>query len=484
MGKNILLLILLCLSIAIHAQDSSLAKWSFPTGGKVLSHPVIDENVVYFGSDDKSFYAVDIGTGKKLWQYTTRYMIRGKAQIRKEALYVISGNDVHALDKESGKEIWSFRNANGSGADPIDYWDYHTGAPIIDGSTLYAGLGDGYVYGFDTASGKITSKFATMDTVPVRSGLLIENSILYFGDWNGKVYAYDLKDGRQMWVYSTFTERPYPTFGAVNTQPVIHQDLLIFGGRNPELQVISKKTGRKIWSYTEKEGGWISGDPLVAGDTLYIGGSDNHEMFAFNVFSGERYWTYKFLYNNFSRPLAYKDLLLFTIGDAYTVYGNGSGRGYVYALNRSDGRLKNMAVIAGNTHTNPVLHGGTLLIGSEDTKMYAIDKDAWLGTAFRPEAIGYDAIDIINMQPNPFSNETLIEYLVNYPGEVSLSITDLGHAPIRNLFSGTAKSGDYKILWDGKDDTGQNVDDGYYFVKVSSKEFYRTAFIQKSAAIK
>ncbi|UCF64527.1 MAG: PQQ-binding-like beta-propeller repeat protein, partial [bacterium] len=81
MGKNVLLFIFLCLSTAIHAQDTSLAKWSFPTGGKVLSHPVVDENVVYFGSDDKSFYAVDIGTGKKLWHYTTRYMIRGKALI-------------------------------------------------------------------------------------------------------------------------------------------------------------------------------------------------------------------------------------------------------------------------------------------------------------------------------------------------------------------------------------------------------------------
>ena len=67
------------------------------------------------------------------------------------------------------------------GAEPIDYWDYHTGGPVINGSTVYAGLGNGYVYGFDITTGNISSKFATADTVPVRSGLVIENSILYFG---------------------------------------------------------------------------------------------------------------------------------------------------------------------------------------------------------------------------------------------------------------------------------------------------------------
>jgi outer membrane protein assembly factor BamB len=469
----------MCLSSAIHAQSKSFEKWSFVTEGKVLSHPVVDENVVYFGSDDKSFYAVDIPSGKMLWRYSTRFGIRSKALVHNEVVYVISGNDIHALGKKSGNEIWSFKNSDRSGAEPIDYWDYHTGTPVIAGSTVYAGLGDGYVYGFDTTTGKITTKLATIDTVPVRSGLIVENSILYFGDWNGKVYAYDLKSGRRLWVYSTFEEKLYDTFGAVNTQPIIHQDLLIFGGRNPELQVINKKTGKKVWSYTEKEGGWISGDPLVVGDTLYIGGSDNHEMFAFNVHNGERYWTYTFLYNNFSRPLAYKDVLLFTIGDAYTVFGTSTGRGYLYALDRSDGSIKNITIVGGNAHTTPALYEGVLLIGSENERMYAFDVDRWLSTPFNPEEIGYDAIDIIDIQPNPFKSEILIGYKVNYQAEVSVSVTDLGDSTIRNLFTDTTMRGDYTIRWDGKGDAEQNTDDGYYYLNVSSKEFYRTVFIQK-----
>jgi outer membrane protein assembly factor BamB len=85
------------------------------------------------------------------------------------------------------------------------------------------------------------------------------------------MYAYNLKGGKRFWTYGTYEERPYETFGAVNTQPIIYKDMLILGGRNPELQVLNKKTGQKIWRYTKKEGGWISGDPLVVGDRLYRG---------------------------------------------------------------------------------------------------------------------------------------------------------------------------------------------------------------------
>ncbi len=480
MRTRILLLVFLCCSPGLLAQNRPFHKWSFATKGEVLSHPFVDEDAVYFGSDDKSFYAVDTRSGKELWHHPTGSQIRGKALVHDDVVYVISGNDVYALEKKTGKDRWIFRNDNDSGREPIDFWDYHTGSPVMSGSTIYAGLGDGYVYGLDAATGKVASRFATLDTVPVRSGLVVENSTIYFGDWNGKVYAYDLRNGKRLWVYSTYETRPYKTFGAVNAQLTVYGGLLILGGRNPELQILDKRTGEKRWSYVEKEGGWISGDPLVAGDTLYIGGSDNHEMFAFNVHTGNLYWTYKFLHNNFCRPLIYKDVLLFTTGDAYTVFGGTPGRGYLYGLNRSDGTVKSIAVIGGNSHTSPVLQDGVLFAGSEDGRMYAIDVDAWLGTPFQPKEIGYDVIDVIDIQPNPFTHEALIGYRVNYQADVSVTVTDLGDSTIRNLYSGSTSIGDYTVRWNGRDNAGRSLDDGYYFLKVSDKDYYKTAFIQKT----
>ena len=84
----------------------------------------------------------------------------------------------------------------------------------------------------------------------------------------------------------------YPTFGQLNAKFTTYKDLLYFGGRNPEMQVLNKQSGIKEWSYTEKAGGWISGDPAISQDTLYLAGSDNHEIFAFYAISCKKYCTF------------------------------------------------------------------------------------------------------------------------------------------------------------------------------------------------
>ena len=38
--------------------------WEFTTGGPIVSSPIVAGGIVYFGSDDANFYAVDATTGK------------------------------------------------------------------------------------------------------------------------------------------------------------------------------------------------------------------------------------------------------------------------------------------------------------------------------------------------------------------------------------------------------------------------------------
>ena len=39
-------------------------KWKFPTGARVVGSPVIQDKVIYFGSDDGNVYAVDAESGR------------------------------------------------------------------------------------------------------------------------------------------------------------------------------------------------------------------------------------------------------------------------------------------------------------------------------------------------------------------------------------------------------------------------------------
>src|SRR3712207_4526706 len=47
-------------------------KWKFPTGHRVVASPVMNDGVIYFGSDDGNIYAVDAESGRQLWRTATR----------------------------------------------------------------------------------------------------------------------------------------------------------------------------------------------------------------------------------------------------------------------------------------------------------------------------------------------------------------------------------------------------------------------------
>jgi outer membrane protein assembly factor BamB len=476
-------LILLSLSCLLAcSSESHPVVWTMKTDGRILSHPVTDAGVVFFGNSSGSFYAVGAQDGRERWSYRAAHSVRGAALVAGASVFVVSGNDVHALDAHTGAERWTYRSPELRGAEQIDPWDYHAGFLVINDTTLYAGLGSGYVLGFDTQSGTITTRIATVDTTPVRSGLLISDGVLYFGDWDGRVYAHDLRTGAMKWTTRTFDERPYESFGGLTAGFTVDGDLLYFGARNTELRALDKHTGAVRWRYVEETGGWISGDPVVESGILYIGGSDNHALFAFDARTGDTLWTFSFAFNNFSRPLIHGDVLFLTTGDAYSSYGDGIGRGFLYALDRNDGSLEHVQIIRGNAFTTPAMSGGLLFVGSEDSTLYAFDAARLTQDSFDPAAIGYDAIRTAAIEPQSFDTATSITYSVAFPAPVYVRITTLADSTVRTLVSGEATAGDHSAVWDGRDDGGDPVDDGVYFVKVGSQDYYQTTFIQKKSS--
>lgn len=465
-----------------HAQEKQLINWTFAANDKIFAHPCVDGNTLYVGSIDSNFYALDMLSGKPAWRFRTNNGIYSKALVNHHTVYFKSGNDVFALNKQTGDEIWSSIRNDNRGTGQIDFWDYHSGAPAIYKELIYFGLANGTLLGFDQNSGKVIREIINPDSSAIKSSILIENSVLYFGTWKGNVYAYNLETEEKEWGYPTYTEQPYATFGMVNTQFSFNNNLLYFGARNPELQIVDVASGTPKWTYIEKEGGWISGDPLVENDTMYIGGSDNHEMFAFNALTGEKYWAFAFLNNNFSQPLIVSDYLIFTTVDAYSVYGTSKGRGFLYAISKKDGHIKNFARIGGNTHSSPLVKDGMLFLSNEDGNLYVIDLEVFLNDESNLKNKGYQAVELTALSPKPFADILDITYQVNYTSEIIIRVRDLNEEDIRILYSGEKEAGTHRISWDGKDREGHAAAEGYYFVEISSGIYYKKTFIQKKNA--
>jgi len=473
-------LLLGIVTISCNAQHSSVF-WKYSTEGKIYAHPIIAGDRIYFGSMDSVFYALDIESGEVIWSVRTNAPIQSTACAHSKAVYLKSGNSAFALNQKNGAVIWSYIDTSIQQTGKMDPWDFHSGSPVIYESLIYFGFQNGRLLGFNIKNGNIEKEIVYGDTVAIKSGLLINAGKLYFGGWNGKVYAYNIERDALEWIYNTYEEQAYPTFGQINTQLVIADDLLYFGSRNPEMQVIDIQTGKKAWSYIEPDGGWISGEVLVRDEILYIGGSDNHEMFAFDASTGKKRWTFEFLNNNFSKPLIYKDYLLFTTGDAYNVFGKGIGRGYLYALNKEDGAIHQLEQIGGNMYSNIILDDGIVYLGNEDGTIYALNLDHFLNDSLGPVEKGYNALESIELSPNPFSDSLAISFRLNREFELAVQIKNIADEPFMELSRERRAPGVYTLRWDGKDSTGNMVENGYYFVEIFAGLYVHKVLLQRQS---
>ena len=72
----------------------------------------------------------------------------------------------------------------------------------------------------------------------------------------------------------------------------------------------------------------------------------------------------------------------------------------------------------------------------------------------------------IKCYPNPFSNTSAISYFLPQEAMVSLKIYSLGGKLIKTLNEGNLSRGNYKMEWDGKNESGSPVPTGIYICKM------------------
>lgn len=73
--------------------------------------------------------------------------------------------------------------------------------------------------------------------------------------------------------------------------------------------------------------------------------------------------------------------------------------------------------------------------------------------------------------PNPFNPTTRIEFSLAKSGFVSLNVYDILGKRVRTLVSGDLSSGYRSVLWDGKNEQGEEVASGIYFYRIKAGEF-------------
>ena len=108
------------------------------------------------------------------------------------------------------------------------------------------------------------------------------------------------------------------------------------------------------------------------------------------------------------------------------------------------------------------------IVVSEPVLALAIDADEWIMRSVSPRQLS--AFPGLNVFPNPFNDGTMISFENNEGGNVTLEVYDVRGARVRVLHAGTLAPNYYEMTWDGKNDTGQPVASGVYFVRLDTPQ--------------
>ena len=369
--------ILLLLQNNLNAQSLQL-DWKIETGKKIVAPPALDDEHVFIGNESGTFFAIDQHSGEILWQVETGGNIQGRAVLNDEHIFFESANTFYALNKTDGKEIWQytlnmspekFSYADKDFLFKLDFFDDKRSSGIIHKGIFYAGTSNGKVIGLNSKTGELEFSINSNNNSPVRSTPLIHEDQLFFGDWNGIVYCFDLNSNSFLWQKSTYREKPYDTFGGIASEFLVYKGKLFFGARNPMFNVLWKDDGQKEWTYTDPDGGWLIGDPVIYSDTLYVGGSDNFAMLALSPSDGRLLWKNQRSKNIYVKPIVSKEYIIYPGGNSYDPRDTGE----IVILDRFTGETITSFETPYGVFSAPAwTEEGQIIFGSLDGAIYSL----------------------------------------------------------------------------------------------------------------
>lgn len=251
-------------------KDKLQQKWKFTTRGKVYASPIVKDQILYIGSCDSNFYALEVKTGAVKWAFKTKGEIRSTAVVESGFVYFLSTDGfLYALDQLSGQLKWKFKT---EGERFYDAWDYYQSSPAVKDGIVYFGSGDTHIYAINAQDGTLKWKYKTNGIVHA-SPTLADNAVLV-GSFDGFFYCLNA-DGGLRWKFKTIGEHYFPK-GEVQFHGATSDSTVYFGARDFNLYALKIKDGTGHWVY-HQPGSWTS-VASIAQDKLITTMSDSYSI--------------------------------------------------------------------------------------------------------------------------------------------------------------------------------------------------------------
>lgn len=310
-----------CPTTTAQSTEASVV-WKFSAKASFVSSPAISNNIIYIGSIDSSFYAINSNSGNLIWKIKTNGDIRSTAFIQSNKIYFVSGDGFLWCVDLNGKILWKFKTNFERKYELFSFADYFQSSPIVDTDMVFFGSGDSFIYAVHAVSGKLIWKYKTADVVHATPCIFNDN--LFLGSFDGYLYSLNRHTGKLQWKFKSVGQTYFPK-GEFNGSATAYNGKVFVGARDYNFYALDANKPYCHWNKSFPKG-WAITTPLISDSLLYIGTSDDRLFLCLDPETGFQKWKFDAGYNIFSAPAIKEGIVYF-----------GTMMGHLYGLNSQTG---------------------------------------------------------------------------------------------------------------------------------------------------
>lgn len=328
---------------AAHLQVPLKKMWNYDPGAGVSAQLLVRDSVLLVSTLKGEVHAVNVLDGKKLGVLSLGAPVAGTPVLVGGTIIVPLSREnesLIAVNLQSGERLWT-RDAG-----PVE------SAPLVLDSRVYVTTLNGAALCFNDSDGAELWSFRTRpgkDRRAIRSSPATDGSALFFGCDDGFVYAVDLRTGALRWKRDAG--------GSVFASPLVADSMVIVGTLRGELLALRTDSGTVRWRFDT--GAKIYNASAADGARVFVGTSDGSCM-ALDAATGSRLWTFRASNGIGCTPLVLDSLVLV-----------GSLDKTLSVLNRTDGREVWQWKAEGRIRVTPAVWHEQVFLFSDDRALTA-----------------------------------------------------------------------------------------------------------------
>lgn len=315
------------LSTSYQIADAAIFKFFVQYMPTEYSSPAIVDNIIYVGSADKYFYAIDLRKGKKVWEFAATGPIESSPTVSDGKVYFGTGDGIlYCLDIKDGREIWRFQAKTEITSSPVaeggvvyfnsaddklyalksetgeKLWQYGRAyvkkvvrrifaSPAIYGDKIYCIFTDGYIAAIEKSSGREIWQKRVMGegrADVARFTPTTDDGIVYLINGDGFLIAMDAKNGEEKWRFNIIKISDF----------TVNSSYIVIAGYDGSIIAMKKLSGEIIWRRKVSQG--VPASIITVGKYLIVASNYKTEIFfsdtigsymdIFDMDNGKKVW--------------------------------------------------------------------------------------------------------------------------------------------------------------------------------------------------